>query len=535
MSIEIVVPQGAFGASDNDTLLDIVLRCIAEACPHHESSWAEKYGTNYENDVFMMHPFCYSDDTEVCTQRGFVLFKELKDDDLFLSLNPETRELEYVPAEHRIALWTENMTMKHIKGRSVDLLVTPEHRMFVLDYAGRPVFKKIKDLVMLDKLTAATTWHGSAIDTICIGEHKIPINLYCEFMGFYLAEGSCIQRGAAWYQCSIGQSDPDIRKRIVEITTEMGISCSENEWQVYILDKSIKEYLFQFGKAHEKYVPDIIKTLPPEQISIFLFAYLCGDGTVLHKCSDLIPNARPSVRYYTTSKKMVDDLCLLLIKTGVRPTTNIITHKGTKVEIRGKTYKTNHTVYSVNQCYKTNAYVKNLTITDMPYTGYVYDVTLEKNHTLLVRRNGKIWWGSNCWCEQDDCPWCAGCTCDESGAYRCFIDEQEVTAEECCKFRYDANLPYGEPNFEEELEKLEQHCRVEHIPENACPYCKGELFLEQGAEPGRGAPNFWYKPTGFKVWWYKYIGRGVETNGVAADLLEILRSCLASLEDVEDG
>jgi hypothetical protein len=140
-----------------------------------------------------------------------------------------------------------------------------------------------------------------------------------------------------------------------------------------------------------------------------------------------------------------------------------------------------------------------------------------------------------CWCDQDDCPWCAGCTCEDTGAYRYFVDEQEVTAEEYYKFRYDANLPYGEPNFKEELEKLEQHCRVEHIPENACPYCKGELFLEQGAEPGRGAPNFWYKPTGFKVWWYKYIGRGVETNGVAADLLEILRSCLASLEEAEDG
>lgn len=26
------------------------------------------------------------------------------------------------------------------------------------------------------------------------------------------------------------------------------------------------------------------------------------------------------------------------------------------------------------------------------------------------------------------------------------------------------------------------------------------------------APNFWYKPLDFKVWLYKYIGRGVETN-----------------------
>lgn len=33
-----------------------------------------------------------------------------------------------------------------------------------------------------------------------------------------------------------------------------------------------------------------------------------------------------------------------------------------------------------------------------------------------------------------------------------------------------------------------------------CDWCNGD------------APNFWYKPLDLKIWWYKYIGRGMEVK-----------------------
>ena len=44
-----------------------------------------------------------------------------------------------------------------------------------------------------------------------------------------------------------------------------------------------------------------------------------------------------------------------------------------------------------------------------------------------------------------------------------------------------------------------------------CAWCTGR------------APNFWHKPSGFKVWWYKYIGRDMETAGEQPDLTVLLR------------
>ncbi len=50
-----------------------------------------------------------------------------------------------------------------------------------------------------------------------------------------------------------------------------------------------------------------------------------------------------------------------------------------------------------------------------------------------------------------------------------------------------------------------------------CPWC-GEQNL----------PNFHYKPLDFKLWWYKYIGRGMEMNREisALECASMLERCL---------
>lgn len=56
--IQIFVPRGAFGGSKSDSLLEETLRLIAK---HHEQpgQWADKYGTQVDNEIFMMHPYCW--------------------------------------------------------------------------------------------------------------------------------------------------------------------------------------------------------------------------------------------------------------------------------------------------------------------------------------------------------------------------------------------------------------------------------------------------------------------------------------------
>ena len=56
-----------------------------------------------------------------------------------------------------------------------------------------------------------------------------------------------------------------------------------------------------------------------------------------------------------------------------------------------------------------------------------------------------------------------------------------------------------------------------------CPWCGPDLEWQQ-------APNFHHKESGFKVWWYKYINRGMRVeNPNNADFVEILAKCVASI------
>jgi hypothetical protein len=151
-----------------------------------------------------------------------------------------------------------------------------------------------------------------------------------------------------------------------------------------------------------------------------------------------------------------------------------------------------------------------------------------------------------CWCERDDCPWCGGCQCPET-AFHYFVDNKEVTFGEWMSF-FDHEVytkaTGGKINsFKEWLKlppekwnkydciddlrrKANKRRSQRHDPE--CKYCLGTQNLDKGAEAGHGAPNFWHKPSGFKVWWYKYIGRDMETTS-GGDWAATLRECFASL------
>jgi len=87
--------------------------------------------------VFELTPselgFCHSEDTEFLTSNGFKLYDDITDADLIGSYNRETGNLEY---QHPIKKYhyEYNGEMIHFNGRSVDALVTPNHRMFVQPY-----------------------------------------------------------------------------------------------------------------------------------------------------------------------------------------------------------------------------------------------------------------------------------------------------------------------------------------------------------------------------------------------------------------
>lgn len=90
---------------------------------------------------------------------------------------------------------------------------------------------------------------------------------------------------------------------------------------------------------------------------------------------------------------------------------------------------------------------------------------------------------------------------------------------------------YGQ-DFENAVFKMHPFCWCER---DDCGYCAGigsMPQLERGIsgikyDESERLPNFLYKPTGFKLWWYKYIGRGEEQSGTLPK--DWYKKCIESL------
>lgn len=74
-------------------------------------------------------PECYASDTEVLTERGFILHQDWTPGTRVACFNPETRQCAW---EHPASLSTHdyNGDMVHFKNAQTDILVTPNHRMW---------------------------------------------------------------------------------------------------------------------------------------------------------------------------------------------------------------------------------------------------------------------------------------------------------------------------------------------------------------------------------------------------------------------
>lgn len=345
---------------------------------------------------------CYHKDTEVMTRDGFKRFYELNKNDEILTLNPITKELEYSYINKIYSKKVENVV--HIKGKSLDLCVDPNHTFFTYKkiehgngcYTLEPRFiDGIENLGKnANKFYGSCNWVGEEPEFVYIGKKKIKTDVFCKFMGYYLSEGHI---------------DHKIKTNAVHITQfkhldqmyedikEIGFH--KNKGCLRLYDKDIVNYLSSFGYSFEKYVPDEILKLSPKYIRIFLDAYALGDGSPRKKTVIYGNVGKTNQKYYTSSKRMMDTLCECIIKSGKAVSVKLKKTKGDSLKFKNGEYKLNTDMYWITE--KENVYMqlKTAKIEVESYDDFVYDIEVEKNHTLLVKYGSCIHWNSNCKCE----------------------------------------------------------------------------------------------------------------------------------------
>jgi len=393
------------------------------ACPNNECPplvgdyFKDGSGMGWPPPSLPKHPNCYSKDTEVYTDKGWMFFDELKGGEKIFSLNPETLEAEFLPYINYIKYKYQGK-MHRFYNRGFDLMVTPDHNHFVRMRKWKEKKWRIvngKNLPMVEygdvQFYRGLNWKGNIHNFVKIGNLNIPIDIYCAFMGYYLSEGSVTRLRSSSdkktyrdkWQIAIAQSKKANKEKyniIEKLLDKIPVKWWKTESGFMTTNDDLCAYVLQFGKCQEKYVPSIIKELPPDKIKIFLDAFMLGDGSKRKGKRFKNHLFGEEITYFTSSKRLADDLGELILKAGYRPSFNLQKSKGKKVVFQNGEYEINQNTWRVIRCNSlTASSVKKELV---QYDDFVYDVELPKWHVLLVRRNGKVVWSGNCKCYLTD-------------------------------------------------------------------------------------------------------------------------------------
>ena len=349
------------------------------------------------------HPQCYAEGTQVLTTKGWKEFKDVTTQDVVYSLNPQTREIEETNIVG-VQKYTYNGELIHFFNRSLECLVTPEHQMVYISKSGAHEIKKCNATEYKPSMGA---FYRSAVNTakdrtnIMFGDKNIPFDVYCEFMGYYLADGSMQHDYGIVLSQEKGQP---AWKRMQTCIKKMGFTPHVYKSTIVLYNRAFGQELLKYGTAHYKYIPQEILNASKRQIQIFLDAFIVCDGHIKkprpfmgnrgHVCT---PNHGERM-YFTSSPQMAAEIGLLLLKVGHRPSYRIMSPKNT-VKKDGTVIKQRYDCYRISECDSATATVFNKE--KVEYIGFVYDVTLENNHIMYIQKDGKCFWGSNCMCTSD--------------------------------------------------------------------------------------------------------------------------------------
>lgn len=358
-----------------------------------------------------LHNWCYDDKTEVYTSEGWKLFKDCKDDELYLSMNPENENISFMPAVRKVQYQYDGEMIK-FKNRTFNLLVTPDHMMIKKymkkDGSGKFKFETAEKIGKSSAIPRGCKWEGTSPEHGYIGGYKIDIETYLKFMAWYLSDGSTTKTGKNSYRVKIAQETHF--EYMWEQLQNLPFKITKTDCAINAYDYEVGREMSVYGKCNEKFIPDFIKSLSPELIKIFLEAYSIADGTVKKGRQWKGGKFEDTYTFFTTSKRLADDLGELILKAGARPSFFLHKTKGVAVKHHNGVYVGNYDTWVINWCNRVWSYLENIEKTKEEYSGMVYCVELPKWHTLYVRRNGK-------------CCWCGNCR----STYTMVLDDEEIT------------------------------------------------------------------------------------------------------------
>lgn len=362
----------------------------------------------------MTHPgdgtayaLCFDKETEILTEDGWKLFKDLNKSEKVATLNLKNDEFQW----QKPTAYTDeayNGELIHFKSRTIDLMVTPNHRLLVRRYPNNLLqsrkpflkfpfkshrlinfdwtIKTAKELVDCKRQEwqmkrASSNWKGELIEKIEIPhltskskgmikrmKHigEISIEDIAELIAWYVTEGSIRKTSIDISQCE--KANPLNHYQIIDLLERIGLkvkTTGRNNKDIMVYSKELADWLIsECGSgSRNKYLPKWLKNQPQEILKIVFDTMIKGDGWINHK----------GFGYKSISKQLLSDMSEISSKLGYATTKNKDSLSISSEQIQP----------TINQ----KPEIIN-------YKDRIYCVSVP-NSIILVRRKGKAIWSGN--------------------------------------------------------------------------------------------------------------------------------------------
>jgi intein/homing endonuclease len=255
---------------------------------------------------------CLKEGTKVFTEDGWEEINNIKNPKLILSLNTQTLKYEWDKC-YPIKLKHNGICNNLLLEDGKEITCTPEHPLLVMNKEGKLEWRKSEDIKVGDYLTTS--------ETVFIHLNVKPIsNSFARILGFLISDGHLQKR------CNNLQfhntNETVIKQYSKDFLDEFGVNVKRLTYRGHkrgfkthisftkkdIFDK-INKFIPRGNKSGIVKIPSIIFNGSLENQSEFVKALYSCDGTI---------DKQGYIEYYSKSKRLVQDLNLILINFGCR-------------------------------------------------------------------------------------------------------------------------------------------------------------------------------------------------------------------------
>lgn len=369
------------------------------------------------------HPTCFWQNTEILTKDGWKYIKDTVQSDYVATLNSTSGNMEW-QCPNTVTNQYYSGSMIKITGKNINTLVTPNHTFYIKAKSGNLVSYTAQELYSAKQnnvsvggyIPITSTWNGIKYDVWEIDgtedyfgtlenrkkqQSKLSLDApsFFAFLGFYLAEGgvkNTPNRGN--YEITISQNEGQRAEQFREVLSNLSPEIqwterkTENRVVFAIVDKRLYDYLKPLGNKYTKFIPDDVKSASSDLLTVLFDWFMKGDGSNVHTGY----SRRKSV--FTVSKKLIEDLNEILLKTGYAGVIKIQRNDSKDRKIGDRLIKKENSrpLYRlwVKQSKGIHVDFRFLNVETVNYDGSVHCVTVD-NGIIYCRDGVSQFWSGN--------------------------------------------------------------------------------------------------------------------------------------------